>query len=471
MKAPLYSILLIGLLLAVPTSPGGPPTAGGMQGPIDLDRALEIALLRNPDILRAQQEIERTRGLVMEVRAQALPGLAVTGSYQQQDPALLESGGAPTTGQGGGSAGFITQDKTWNIALQASQLLYAGGGVSSGIRGARYAQQAAFHEMANTIDLVMAEVKRQFYTVLLSKSLITVQEESVQLLEDQLQDQVNRFEAGAVPRFNVLRAEVALANAKPDLIRARNTYRISQFNLAKTMGLERQVGRTGEEILPIVGDLTVDPFQEPPLDDAIDLALINRPFLKAQRDNILVEVEQVRVAASGYFPTLEAVGGYEFRPSRFSDDLTDVINGWFFGFQGSWNIFDGMATAGKVRQAQARLESARINYDDSVQQVELEVQEAYSRLTEARELLVGQEKNVEQAAEALRLAEVRLDAGTATQLDLLDAQVALTTAQVTQLQARFEYNLALIDYELATASGAMYEYQTNTPLSPGGADR
>lgn len=461
-------MILFSLALAwAPLSVAGPSTTGGDDfRPLTLEECVNIALQRNPAILRAQQDIERTRGLVIEVRSQILPQLGVAGNYQQLDPNLADGGRSGGSSAEGGVPGFVGQDKSWTITFQATQLLYSGGGVTSALRGARYAEQAAYYRLANTIDQIVAEVKQQFYEILLNKNLITVQEESVALLQSQLEDQENRFAAGAVPRFNVLRAEVAVANALPDLIRARNRYRISQLELAKTLGLERRTEIVGEDILPIVGELEIPPFDAPPVEDALNLALENRPSLKAQRDNILVEVEQIRVAASGYFPRLEAVGGYEFSSSRFSQQLTDVIDGWFFGFQGSWNIFDGLETAGKVRQAQASLESARIDYDDSVLEVELEVQEVYSGLRESRELLESQEKNVELAAEALRLAEVRLDAGTATQLDALDARLALTTAQVTELEARFEYNLALIRYELATASGVRYEYRRNEPLTP-----
>ena len=89
--------------------------------------------------------------------------------------------------------------------------------------------------MRNTIDQVIATVRQQFYTVILNKALIGVQEESVSLLESQLKDQQNRFEAGTVPRFNVLQAEVALANQQPALITARNNFRIAQIQLAEPL--------------------------------------------------------------------------------------------------------------------------------------------------------------------------------------------------------------------------------------------
>src|SRR5204862_1626911 len=93
---------------------------------------------------------------------------------------------------------------------------------------------------------------------------------------------------------------------------------------------------------------------------------------------------------------------------------------------------------------------------DDVRQVELEIQQAYSNLQQNRELIQSQEKNVEQAEEALRLAKARLDAGAGTQLDVLNAQVQLLTAQSTRLQALFGYNSSLSEFDRATGAQSSY---------------
>ncbi len=107
----------------------------------------------------------------------------------------------------------------------------------------------------DTIDQVIATVKQQFYQILLNRALVGVQEESVKLLQSQLQDQQNRFEAGTVPRFNVLQAQVALSNQYPVLITAQNNYRISQLQLAKTLGLDFDPARGDGAPLEAVGEL------------------------------------------------------------------------------------------------------------------------------------------------------------------------------------------------------------------------
>jgi outer membrane protein TolC len=124
--------------------------------------------------------------------------------------------------------------------------------------------------------------------------------------------------------------------------------------------------------------------------------------------------------------------------------------------QGSVPIWDSGAIAGQVIQQRALLSEAKFTYEDDVRQVELEIQQAYSILLQNQELIKSQEKNVELADEALRLAKARLDAGAGVQLDVLNAQVQLLTAQTTRLQALFGYNSSLAEFDRATGAQSTY---------------
>ena len=198
---------------------------------------------------------------------------------------------------------------------------------------------------------------------------------------------------------------------------------------------------------------------------ALQTARERNPSLKAQRQNILIEVEDILLQKAGYKPTLTANAGYTVENNRLSKDLTDVVNGWFFGVQGNWNIFDGGETYGKVKEARARLEEAKINYEDTVQQVDLQVQQAWANLLQAKETITSGQATVEQATEALRLARERLSAGAGVQLDVLNATVQLTQAQTTELQARNSYNAALAEFDRVTALCTKYDETFKDPLT------
>jgi len=438
-----------------------------------LDQAIITSLQQNPDILRAKQEIERTKGVVLEIGAQALPHITPRADLTWTDPKLGGSSFSSTTGgtdltgggTGGGGSGTSTSrtDTAYAIRITGTQLVF-NYSTFRAIRGTFFQRDSAYFAFRNTVDQVIATVKTQFYQVILNRALITVQEEAVHLLESQLKDQQNRFEAGTVPRFNVLQAEVALSNQIPNLISARNAYRISQLTLAKTLGLDFDPLRGTGPPLEVVGELTYVP-REVPLTAAIELGKERRPFLKQARANVLNAIEQVHVALGGFLPNFTSSGGYEIFSSPISTNWNDTSKGFVFGLTGNWALWDSGETYGRVKQQRALLSEAKITYDDDVRQVELEVQQAYSNLQQDRELIQSTEKTVEQAQEAERLAKARLDAGAGTQLDVLNSQVQLTTAQSTRLQALFGYNSALAEFDRVTGTQSVYTESFNT-LAP-----
>jgi outer membrane protein TolC len=446
-----------------------------------LDRAILTALQRNPDILRAKQEIERTKGVILEIGAQALPHVNPRADLQWTDPKLGGSeittgstiggggggaGGGVGAGTGGGRSSINRTDTAYAIRITGTQLVFNYGTFRS-IRGTFFQRDSAYFAFRNTVDQVISTVKTQFYQIVVNKALIGVQEESVHLLESQLKDQQNRFEAGTVPRFNVLQAEVALYNQIPNLITARNNFRISQLTLAKTLGLEFDPLRGEKPPLEVVGEMGFTPLNIG-LVEAIELGKERRPFLKQARANVLNQIEQVHVALGGFLPNFNATGGYEIFSSPVSTSWNDISKGWVFGLTGNWAVWDSGETFGRVKQQRALLSEAKITYDDDVRQVELEVQQAFSNLQQNRELIQSQEKNVEQADEALRLAKARLDAGAGTQLDVLNAQVQLLTAQSTKLQALFGYNSALAEFDRVIGAQSVYTESFNT-IAPAAA--
>ncbi len=456
-------------LIASPSLAGPESTYGSATSSrtFTLDEAVLTALQRNPDILRAQQEIKRTKGLVIEMFAAVLPHLNATADYTVTDPKLNETHGGVSVGGGGGGGSFSSRqtDRSYNIRVQATQLVFNGGGAQAGIGAANFSHDVSFYQLRNAIDQVIATVRQQFYQALLNRALIGVQEESVRLLESQLRDQQNRFEAGTVPRFNVLQAQVALSNQQPELITARNNYRISLLQLAKTIGLDFDPTRPENMPITLVGELEYHP-RHINLLAAIAMGKERRAFLKQQLATILSDRSQVYVALSGYFPTINIDGGYELRSSPFTDNFNDVSKGYFYGATGSWAIFDGGATYGRVKQARAVLTEARITFEDAVRQVELEIQQAYSNLGQGSELIASQEKNVEQAQEALRLSTARLEAGAGTQLEVLNARVELTRSQSTSLQALYTYDAALAEFDRVVGADTIYTPLVPDPLTP-----
>src|SRR6476646_8101551 len=451
-----------------------------------LNQAILTALQRNPTLLNAEQEIKRTKCGIIQVRAQALPQINANPKFQWIDPHLTgarifgntssTSGSTPAAAAASLMEGLPSQvgdvraplaaatpasiqnveqsDISYAISVTGTQLIFNGTTFNQ-IRGTFFQRDSAYFAFRNVLDQLIATVKTQFYQIIVNRDLVSVNEENVHLLEAQLKDQQNRFEAGTVPRFNVLQADVQLHNQIPQLITAENNLRISKLQLAKTLGLDFQRRRGDAPPLEVIGDM---PYIPRPIElaDAIEMGKQRRAFLKQARANVLNQLQQVRATAGQWLPNITTTGGGEWVSSPTSSSWHDISKGWLALVQGSLPIWDSGAIAGQVIQQRALLSETKITYDDDVRQVELEIQQAYSNLQQNEELVKSHEKNVELADEALRLAKARLDAGAGVQLDVLNATVQLLTAQSTRLQALFGYNSSLAEFDRATGAQSTY---------------
>jgi outer membrane protein TolC len=471
-----------------------------LSRPLTIEDAVRIALLQNASILQQIQQLKVEKGLFLQAQSQLLPQVSMSSTYSQQSnalspavssaqpnfdllavapqqqlsinrPGVVSSTGAttnafpiPVGGLSGGSNFANTQNQSWIVQITVSQLVYDGGATIAGRRAALINEQQAYYTLRDTIDTVVSTVRTQFYQILLNKALVQVQEESVNLLQSQLEDQKSRYEAGTVPQFNVLQAEGQLQNQIPQLISARNNYLIAQQTLARTLAIPAGPQYTTNQPLPVEGELGFNPIQFD-LGTALIAARANRPFLKAQQSAILANVENITVQAAGFKPKITANVGWEQINNPSTSDMTNTLQGWFLNLQGSWSIFDGFLTYGKVKEARAQLEQAKITYDDAVRQVELEVATACDNLHQAALTVDSAQTGVAVNLEALRLADERLAAGTGTQLDVLNAQTQLTTARSNLVSAEFSYLSAYVSYQQNTGTETKYNNIFDDPAN------
>ncbi len=411
---------------------------------LSLAEALDLALQQNGTILKGKSDLEAAYGIVVQTRAIALPTIRIGGQYQAISENSIDT-------PAGSTFAFGT-DQTWTTEVRLVQSIYEGGRINSALRSAKLTQEQALLQYQALVADTLLVVRINYYDILLAGQQIVVREASVNLLQRELDDQQRRFEAGTVPRFNVLRAEVAVANARPQLIRARNAERVTKNRLVDLLGYN--LPRTVGEDVPVQLTDKLDAARyEIDLSAAIGQALERRPELGVLRAAEGLQAEGVINAKAGYKPSVQIFGGYGARNSSFSTDLTTERHGWLAGAQLSWDIFDGMLTRGKVVEAKAVYQKSQTELANTSRRIELEVRTAYSDFTEAREVLESQKKVQEQAEESLRLAKARADAGTGTQLDVLNAETALTEARTTQSLALRDYAVAVA--RLERAMGAM----------------
>jgi outer membrane protein TolC len=413
---------------------------------LDLAQCVALALEQNTEIRRAKEEVKRKEGVAIEVRSQLLPKITAQGNFDYQNKSLsgflVESG-------------FVSADEmNWTAGVRVTQLLFDGGAGLSRTKAARIAQSQSVLLLQNTIDQVMLEVRRTVYAVLVNRSLIDVQDEAVKLREQQLSLQERKFKAGTVTKFNVLTADVELANTMPQLIRARNNKRIAEVQLARILALDYPLEQPDDWSPPVevVGELPYQPAAVN-LETSLINAVNNRPDLRATKDELRVQQELIKAAkADAFIPKIVGSGGYDVIQDQSSSSFTKSLQGPVANISGTWTLFDGMQTTGRLEQLKAQYAAAEVAVEEKRREIETQVRDAVVKLEEAQEIVVSQQKNVEQARESLRLAEARFNVGAGIQLDIINAQSNLTQAQFNELQGRFDYNVALALLERATAS-------------------
>lgn len=421
------SLALITLALTSGSVLAAPAPQQPVPDQLDLKTAIGFAIENNFAIRQARERIRQQEGVLVEIRARQLPNVASTAAYQLNEKSISQS--------------VPASDQAWSVSLVASQALFAGGGIHSSVKSARLTREAALLDLKSVINDALLSVRTAFYWVLLTREQIKVQESNLELLQQQLKTTNDRFEAGTVSSFERLRAEVAVANAKVPLITARNDYRLAIESLRLALGFTTNKEDSLRKIPEFLGTLAYTP-ENFDLQSAFAAAQNSRPDLQRLEKLTAAREQLVTAARADYYPDLALVGGYDLRKGP-TDRFQDSRDGLFVGLQSQWNIFDGRATAGRVAQARSLLEQTRLTFSEAQLSAEVEVRRAYSSWQQATELADASQKVVAQAEEAVRLANARYSAGTSTQLDVLQVQVELTTARTNQIQAYYNYNVAV----------------------------
>jgi outer membrane protein len=401
---------------------------------LDLRTAIGFALDNNFAIRQARERIRQQEGVVLEVRSRQIPNVTATGSYQRNSTQL--------------SPAFPPLDSAWTLDVTASQVLFSGGGVRAAARGAERGREAAVLDLRATINDALLEVRTGFFSVLLAREQVAVQEQNLALLEEQLRNVNDRFQAGTVSAFEPLRASVAVANARVPLVTARNELRLAIERLRFSLGYTNTTPENLRTTPDFLGALEYVPATYT-LETAITAAQTNRPDLARLASLVAAQEETLTASRASRFPSLALVGGWQLRNGA-TTDFGDSRDGAFIGLRSEWDLFDGRATTGQIAQARSALEQLRLQLTEARLAAEVEVRSAFSSYEVASELAEASSQVVNQAEEALRLAIARFDAGTATQLDSLQAQVDLTTARTNLVRANYDYNVAVARLRKAT---------------------
>jgi outer membrane protein len=410
----------------------------GLGGPTySIEQAVAVAEEHNPEILIARKKVQGARGGVIEARSGYLPWLSSNGLVDKRQTQSETN----------------LRQEDYNVTVKVEQNLYTGGAVTSQTAIARLNVEKQIYELQEIANRVAMDVRVAFNELLLNRAKVRVHQDSVRVLDEELKSQQQSFSAGIVSNLNVQRAEVALANERPELFNAETQVKNSYLRLGDLFGTE--IHPRGETApFEVLGELEYQ-SNHPDLNDCLARADSSRAVIKARQKDIQIEDQQYNLDRSAMRPHVRAFSGYEIYSERDPDVGQEFNYGGVVGINATWNIFDGFATKGRMQATRARREAAVQALAAARRAVASEVRSAFFDLQQADRVLETETSNVQAADQALDIAKSNFAAGLGTQLDILQAASDVTRTRTTRLTAIYLHNVALA--RLAHACGSSAE--------------
>lgn len=392
---------------------------------LDLEETIQRALLTNPSVKIA--EYNRKAAKADYSAAKGARGISISLSHDSgrggyADPQYNQQLSIWTKGIGNSHSNSIT----------ASLPIFTGGELQGQIGQAKAnyrsmlsAEEQAYNEMKETATT-------GYFNMLNATNMKALRQESVDRLQAHLDNVIAQYNVGIVARADVLRSEVELANAQQNYITASNEYDVAEATLNNIIGTP--LGTT----LLLKDRLQYEPYEN---DMAYCLAYSeqHRPELKQAEYAVDSAEAALVVARSGHMPKVYANASNNWGGNG-SDWPGDDDENWSVGVTASMNVFDSGVTWSKIHAAQENLAKAKESQRQIKDNVELEVRTDYLNLREAEKRITTTQVAVASAEEDYHIAVVRYQAGVGTNIDVMDAQEALTQAKTNYYQALYNYN-------------------------------
>ncbi len=412
---------------------------------LTLEDSIKLALEQNPFYLAEKAKEDQASYLVREAVSSFFPALNAQGMHILDKKVMTIDMPSFVPGM---PPQKIKLDFTRNyqFSLSFSLPLSAGGRLVSGYKQANYNLMSTKEAIRQSMQETVFNVKKAFYGYLLTKKFVEVSEEAVGLAEKHWKNVKSLYDVGMASKFDLLRSEVQVANLKPQLIRAKNGLSTAELGLKTLLGLDLK------QPIEVKGELSYKEF-EANVDADVAQALANRPEMNQLKFQQQMAAEMLKMARGAYLPTLAIGGAYNYWGNRFKFTKDSWESYYSVNLVLDIPLFNGFVNSAKVGESKAMLRQLDYSRKGLSEMVKFEVQEAILSLQQAKESLLSQEKNVEQAQEAVRIADLNYGEGLATNLDVSFAQMALTQAKTNYSQALYDYALALAQLEKAIGAG------------------
>lgn len=465
--------LFIAVLLAACTSQASGQTQRDTAA-LSLEEALARATQRSEEVHLARTQVDIARAQVREAWAGALPQINGHLGYTRTFESQFNTGGfelpdslkfepdstktlaervkyledkAPAAGIGGIGLLFSNlpfgQENQYSATLSGQQLLFSGGRTGAALAIAKNFREFAELQLNEQLAEIDLSVRSAYFRALFAQELQRISEAAVAQAERFLEQERLRERTGATSELDVLRAEVALANLRPQLVQAANAAEIAALDL------KRMINVSATQPLKLTTQLTVPGGVALAHDEAAEReALTRRAAIAAAERTVRMRELAVRIARGAFLPSISVGMNYgktAFPADPFRLGGADWRSDWNATVSMNVPIFDGLRRNAQLNLAQTQLSQAQLQLAQLREGVELQYQQAVGERQRAATAIAARQTTVTQAQRVYDLTVLRYDRGLATQLEVSDARLAL-------LQARTNLAQALSDFYVAEAT-------------------
>ncbi len=428
----------------------------GIQ-PITLQQALELAKRNNRDLQQEAEVLQQRRAALREAQAARYPTIGANGQISQTRSASGQlSQAAQTQAQQSlppalrQEVNADQQSTVLNGTVQVGYDIYTSGRRPAQIRAVEQQVRSQELTVEATLQQIQLDVSNAYYELQGADESVRIQQAAVRNAEAGLRDATALERAGIGTRLDLLRAQVLLARNQQTLVTSLGTQQIRRRELAQLLALPPYLNLAAADPVQIAGVWDMS------LEQSIVTAFKNRAELESFLAQRASSEQQKKAALASLGPTV----AFNFQ-YNILNNLRDQL-GFADGFSTSlgfqWNFFDGGAARAQASQQDALIAQAETNFAKFREQIQLQVETAYTNLGTNFLNIGTNQQAVEFAREALRLARLRFQAGVGTQSEVINTQNELT-------QAEGDFVTAILNYNRALA--ALNRSVTNLPIPAG----
>ena len=355
----------------------------------------------------------------------------------------------------------VQDDVFFNARLSVVWPIFTGLKIYSAYDAAKENVNARKAEFDMAQNAILMDVATRYFSLRLAEELTLLRETTKRNLEGHLERSKKLEEGGQISKAERLRAEVALAEAQNALEDAQRDQTLARLALASLLHTDTSITAT----TPVES-----PEEYRSIEELKAMAREKHPGLRQLRTERKRSQAAVSAARADYFPTV-ALFGYK---ELYTKDLTMLEPEWAVGAKAQWDLFKGGETRSKVSSAKALDRSLGSLEEQTLDNINLLVEKRWREMEHAKSRLVSLQKTRELADEALRSQNKAYEAGLATGLDVVDAELALSRLQVADLKAHYDAVIAWLGLlescgEVENAGNLLTASKPVTPVQPAAA--